>query len=231
MRLHKTGHAIADTVSDLIGELPDGDYKAAYGILRHSIFGAQQNDRWFEFDKGFYGASHYSGNYRLSYKSTQPIYDPNAPREEHGLTLEPWQTSGEWTMICPPTAHVGEFFNIDYASWLFEALNTCKKFPELYMIRTKDAVNPIDWSRVRRVVTFNSTVGFEALRRGIEVISNPTHSTIGSYTQQIGATSCYDRNPLLEFAQAHQFKLAEKEKIECLIQYYLSISGTTAAKQ
>lgn len=230
MRLHKTGHEIADTVSDLIGELPDDDYTIAYGILRHSVF--NDNRRWFECDKGLYSAGHYTGNYRLSFRGTQPIYSgDNSLSEPHGQTLEPWRGSGEWTMICPPTGYVCDFFKIDYSSWLFETLKLCREFPEPYMIRTKDADNPIDWPLVKRVVTFNSTVGFEALRRGIEVISDPIHSTIGSYTRYIGKTIDYDRDILFNFAEAHNFRLSEKDKICQLVQHYLSTSDGTQEKQ
>lgn len=223
MRLYKTGHSIADTVSDLIGELPDGEYRIGYGILRGSevFLRGSHSGSWFEIDKGFWSSGHYGGFYRLSYKGTQPVYSQSGPTESHGQTLDPWRDIGEWTMICPPTGHVCDFFSIDYSSWLFDALHTCKQFPETYMIRTKDAVNPIEWGNVRRVITFNSTIGFEALRRGIPVISDQEHSTIGSYTSSIGVTSNYDRDRLFSFCAGHQFKLDEKPKILSIIKHYL----------
>lgn len=232
MRLHKTGHPIADTVSDLIGELPDEwqisdtqdlnrgqRCEIVYGILRHDKFNI--SGRWFEIDKGFWGANHYDGNYRISYRGTQPIYSSAAPHEGHGLILEPWRDEGEWTMICPPTDHVCEFFGIDISSWWFGAIETAKNFKEPYMARDKSATIPIDWSEVRRVITFNSTVGIEALRRGIPVISDPEHSSIGSYTKIMGIDN-YDREPLFSWLSAHQFRLSNKEKICKLIKHYLT---------
>lgn len=90
------------------------------------------------------------------------------------------------------------------------------------MARDKSATIPIDWPLVRRVITFNSTVGIEALRRGIPVISDPVHSTLGSYTKQINLVDKYSREELFRFYSAHQFKLDEKDKICRLIKYYLS---------
>lgn len=222
MMLHKTGHGIADEVSDRVGELPDGPYRAAYGILRGSTEWLRAVDNWFEIDKGMWGASHYYGNYRLSFRGTQPLYRDDAPVEPHGLTLEPWRDSGDHTMICPPTQPVCAFFGIDYTEWLMDAV---RRAGPSYAIRHKGMAEPIDWPRVRRVITFNSTVGVEALRRGILVISDPDHSSIGSW-----GVDGYDREPLFCFLQAHQFKLAEKSKICSLISHYMSTSVSTAGK-
>ena len=215
MRLHKTGHDIADNVSDLIGELPDGDYCIGYGILRHNLF---SKGLWFEIDKGFWGSDHYSGNYRLSFCGTQPKFTEDAPQEPHGLTLEPWRRSGKYILVCPPTQPVCKFFNIGYTDWLMSA--TRQAGPS-YFIRHKGMTEPIDWSKVSRVITFNSTVGIEALRRGIPVISDPDHSSIGSYAKNKGLDG-YDREPLLSFLKAHMFKLFEKEKICQLITHYMT---------
>lgn len=219
MRTHKTGHPIADTVSDLIGELPDGDYKIAYGILRHAQFSG--HDEWFELDKGYWGKKHFDGLYRLSYRGTQARYSPGASHKLHGLTLEPWRDTGEWTMICPPTSYVCDFFGINYSSWLFYATRDARAFSQPYMIRTKGAINEIEWDKVRRVITFNSTLGVEALRRGIPVISNPEHSSIGSYTKFINQLDGFDRDPLFSFLDGHQFHLHERERIWLLIKHYL----------
>lgn len=217
MRLHKTGHEIADTVSDLIGELPDGDYKACYGILRHREFAIQS---YFEIDKGFWGSGHYEGNYRLSYRGTQPLYSPDGPREKHDLTLEPWINQDGYVLICPPTHDVCEFFGINLSVWLFYTVYACNG--KRYSVRYKGMSEPINWNSVSRVITFNSTVGIEALRRGIPVISDPDHSTIGSYTKHINAIDHFDRDELFSFCASHQFKLSDKGKISCLIKHYLS---------
>lgn len=218
MRLHKTGHEIADTVSDLIGELPDGDYNCAYGILRHDLFGGSKV--WFEVDKGFFEAGHYDGNYRISFLGTQPVYSPAGPREKCLLDFAPWQVGNKgYTLILPPTEHVCQFFNINLAEWLSNAL---RQAGPSYRVRYKASTLPLDLNHVGKVITFNSTVGVEALRLGIPVISDPEHSTIGSYCKYIGGIDGYDRTEVFSFLSAHQFKLDEKGKIWGLINHYKS---------
>lgn len=217
MRLHKTGHVIADTVSDLIGEVPDGEYNAVYGILRHEL-GAQDRP-CFIFDRAFWGANHYDGLYRLALNGTQPLWHENGPSNPHGLTLEPWR-KGQWTMICPPTDHVCKFFGVDYQGWLYQACEDAKRVGLPFMLRTKEAVTPIEWESLGQVITFNSSVGVEALRRGISVISDPEFSTIGSYTKEKGIDGI-DRNEILSFCAGHQFKLSDKETICNLIRHYI----------
>ena len=227
MRLHKTGHPIADTVSDLIGEVPDGEYAIAYGILRHDLF--HRTGRYFEVDKGFWGAGHYNGSYRISFNGTQPQYTEDGPREPHGLKLDPMRRREGYTMILPPTEHVCKFFNIDYAAWLMEAV---KNAGSMRYIRNKGtSVRDIEWDDISKVITFNSTLGIEAIRRGIQVISDPVHSTVGSFTAQKGPIDYHSREELLSFCASHQFKLDEKEKICSLIRHYLCSSAGTQEKQ
>lgn len=214
MRLHKTGHEIADRVSDLIGEVPEGDYEIAYGILRHSRFKSRP---YFEIDKGFWGASHYDGNYRLSFNGTQPRWMEHGPMAPHGLEVEPWKRNSGPILICPPSSHVCGFFGVDLASWLTSAIRKCDRS---YIIRPKNTDAPLSLENISTVITFNSTVGVEALRRGIPVISDPIHSTIGSYCGDNYID--YDREPLLRFMKAHQFKLGDREAVWELIKFYLS---------
>lgn len=216
MRLHKTGHPIADTVSDLIGELPDGDYSVVYGILRHNKF---SEGKWFECDKGFYGAKHFDGNYRISFMGTQPLYSPDYPiSEAHGLTLEPWRKQSGYALICPPTEHVCKFFKIDYTTWLMNAVRQ----EDNYRIRNKGCEDPIEWDGISKLVTFNSTLGVQALIKGIPVVSNQLCSTIGSFCRHINSIDGYDRNKVLRFMSGHQFKLGDKDKIKRLIEHYLN---------
>jgi len=221
VRLHKTGHPIADTVSDLIGDLPDGDYEIAYGILRHNLFG-NPSGLWFEVDKGFWGSSHYDGNYRLSFRGTQPIYDPHGPHEPHGLPLKPWKQNTGPSLICPPTQHVCEFFGINPTEWLLKSIADAKG---PFTVRHKGCESPVDWGKVGKVITFNSTIAVQALIEGVPVISDPIHSTVGSYTYIIKNIDSDSRGKLLSFMQAHQFRLDEKGKICRIIEYYLSTSG------
>lgn len=214
MRLHKTGHPIADTISDLIGDLPDAQYEIAYGILRHNLFHGD-ND-WFELDKGFWYAGHYGGNYRASYKGTQPTYNPMGIFEPHGLELRDWQepNSNKKVIICPPTTYVCAFFGIEMNEWIENAKSRAGSY---HAIKLKEDPE-LNWEGVDKIITFNSTIGIEALKRGIPVDSDPVHSTIGSWNNSIDAG---DRDKLLSFIQAHQFKLADKDKLIRIIEHYI----------
>lgn len=214
MRLHKTGHPIADMVSDLIGELPDGDYKIAYGILRHQIF--NEDAKWFEVDKGFWGAEHYGGNYRASFKGTQPRYDPNGLFEPHPFKPADYLIYPEnlHTLICPPSSYACDFFGINYADWLLEALSSATN----PLVRHKSDAWEVPWSNIGKVVTFNSTIGYTALLCGIPVESDPIHSTIGSWNNSVDAG---DRDKLFSFCAAHQFKLGQKDKLIKIIEHYI----------
>lgn len=213
MRVHKTRHPIADTISDAIGELPDGDYKIAYGILRHDLF---RDGNWFEIDRGMWGANHYDGNYRLSFRGTQPKYNPRGPFEGHSLEFIPWRedNADREVIICPPTDYVCAFFGIVLNDWLDEAVS---KAGSHYSIKFKDG-EQINWELVDRVITFNSSIGVEALRRGIHADSDPVHSTIGQWNKSLDAGN---RDKLFSFLQAHHFKLSEKEKLWEIIKYTL----------
>ena len=218
MRLHKTGHAIADTISRLIGDVPDGNYNIVYGILRHSL--RREGKKLCILDRGFWGAHHFDGNYRLSFSGTQPRYDERYPLSPtHGIELKPWRIGGSYTLICPPTEAVCDFFKIDINQWMHNNVpeNGSK------IIRHKGADTPVNWDVISSVITFNSTIGFEALRLGIPVISDPDHSTIGSFCKSENTACGYDRNKLFSFSEAHQFKLSEKGKICQIINYYMSL--------
>lgn len=220
MRLHKTGHPIADTVSDKIGDLYDGDYAIAYGILRGAdrYLRYQKSGNYFQVDRGFWEAGHFDGNYRCSFRGTQPSWASDSPQEDHGLELQPWKIFDGKTLICPPTPPVCEFFNINYTVWILKAI---KQSTSRYEIRHKGYRDPLSFDGVSRLVTFNSTVALKALQLGIPVISDPDHSSVGSFTKAINHIDSYDREPLFRFCAAHQFKLDDKEKIEKIISYYL----------
>lgn len=206
--IYTTGHHIADTVARF---LPDGDYGIAYGILRGTPEKLRSHEHWFEVDKGFWNAQHFDGNYRLSYKGTQPLYTP-LDCEEYARYFEPWR-GGTYSLICPPTQAVCEFFGIDQSKWIVDAVKD-----EPHIIRHKGDNSLIWWDKIGKLVTFNSTIAVEALKRGIPVISDPDHSTVGSWNKSVDAG---DRHKLFSFMQASQFKLTDKGDICRIIQRYL----------
>lgn len=229
MRAYKTGHVIADTVSYLISDLPDGDYAIGYGILRGTAEHLRSYKHWFNIDKGFWDSGHYNGNYRLSYKGTQPIYSGRAMLQEHTkIKIDPWRIDNGYTLIVPPTNHVCEFFGIDYTSWLINALRI--SINDDRRVRYKGDKTPIDWPNIGKVITFNSSIGWQALQRGITVISDKTHSIVGSFIDETNSIDSINRMELFSICAAHQFKLGEKDKICRIINHYLSTSGMIAEK-
>lgn len=210
--IYTTGHPIADHIAKF---LPDGDYGIGYGILRGMAEKLRSHKHWFEIDRGFWDANHFDGNYRISYKGTQPMYDPLFPSEAIAMEFVPWKTQG-YTLICPPTDPVCEFFDIDWMDWV-------SRMGGQYggIVRHKGTEAPVDWDNVGRVVTFNSSIAVEALKRGIPVISDSDHSTVGSWNKSVDAG---DRHKLFSFMQAHHFKLVNQGDICRTIQHYLSTS-------
>lgn len=240
MRIHKTGHVIADTVVEAFNNAPyAGDFDLGYGILRGMTGVYRNSDTWFCIDNGYWGAGHFDGNYRINFKGTQSQYTDEL-QKEHGLTLEPWQTGRDTILIVPPSEYVCEFFpNAE-----IETYKIVQKYRgEKFIVRHKFEAAPIDWKKIKGVVTFNSTLGVEALRLGIPVLSNIEHSMIGSYYKQklmekgldynFENVMNIDRNPLFNCMNSHQFTLEEIRRGNAwpIIKYYLSLSDGTQERQ
>lgn len=250
----KTGHEIADTVAQslaggLNGEIRDTrDYEYSelngydahigYGILRGTgdIYRRCEAIRkeWLHLDRGYFEPHHFNGYYRISHKGTQAKYDPAFPiTNEYEGELLPWRKDNKSkpVLICPPTNHVMAFFGMP--GW------NSRYFGNDYVMRIKGDPNPINWEDYRAVITFNSSVGWEALRRGIPCISNPLHSVVGSYYDTISIDNLIEmvkskpRKPLFDFMSSHQFTLDEIRKGDAwpLIKHYTSLSDGIHAKQ
>lgn len=252
----QTDHEISQTVSkslakgfnaDLlrVSELPRerseaqrriGSYDAhiAYGILRGTakVFKLcdQLGKPWLNVDKGYFWPNHYDGYYRLSYHGTQLKWHDGIPAERVDSLNKVLMHTGQHYLIAPPTDHVAQFFGINQAEWMQYALSLCVDNNYEIMVRKKGCLKPIWWTGVHKVITFNSSLGWEALHRLIPVISDTTYSAIGSYY----ATKCIDNwltdmadipyCPLIGAMKAHQFTLAEIEdgKANALLGYYLN---------
>lgn len=234
----QTDHEISQTVSkslakgfaaDLLrtkdlwrSDFTKYDVHIAYGILRGTADVFKRSDTyeipWFNVDRGYFNPSHYDGYYRLSYRGTQAKWHDNGPKREHSLEFitEP---HGPLTMVCPPSIHVQQFFGIDYQQWCFDAARQAGYYS---FTREKLDEGEIPWHDVGRVITFNSTVAVEAMRRGIPVISDPTYSAIGSY-QATKSIDTQGRNELFNFMRAHDFTLDEIERgaARPLLEHYL----------
>lgn len=247
----KTGHEIADTVANALREGFNGsifhtqaeqaanglpgvcggcDVSIGYGILRGTADVFRNSPRWFNVDRGYFKPGHYDGYYRISYKGTQAKYDAAFPitrRYEGELQPKRRYDKSKPILACPMTPSVKEFFR-DLDPYVFTSLPHAELYNK-FDIRHKGDPSPIEWDKYGAVITFNSSIGWQALIRGIPCLSDPLHSVVGSYYN----TKCIDeavemfhsksRKPLLDFMASHQFTLAEIAKGSAwpLIQNYL----------
>lgn len=183
--LHKTGEAI-----------PDCDIQICYGILRGGAeiyrWSKQNNTPFINIDRGYWKPGHYDGYYRISLNGTQQTtgldkLEPDYERWDRlGLEILPKKIYGgqkSTAMICPPTYEVNEFYDYPVMPTLWPNVLT-------YM-REKDCPTPLDddLRYFKKVITFNSSVGWEALRQGIPVISDPNHSFLGAYMKTVDSMS------------------------------------------
>lgn len=177
----------------------DFDIHIGYGILRgmDEVFRACGNARkpWFNIDKGYWKPGHFGGYYRISLRGTQQTFGLGKLKPDHerwdklGFEVLPPVERPEWELYCPPTDYVRAFFNLpkDYHSigrvWTGG-------------VRTKAMEYPLhhDLDRSTKVHTFNSSVGWEALRQGIPVMSDPTHSIVGAYQKMLDKSIHDDSN-------------------------------------
>ncbi len=231
----KTGHHIADTVAEafrhkcsIVSDAILNDYLArgvildkhevnlVYGILRGADRVIKEARHSFNIDNGYFNPGHFDGYYRISYRGTQAKWHENIPKQDIEFELEDWKPATKYILICPPTEPVKQFFGID---WIPQVKDASTGY--VYQWRDKNTASlvPIDWDKVGGVITFNSSVGWEALRRGIPCISDTTHSIVGSYYKHeldklnldytFDNVLKVDRRPLFEAMRAHQFTLAE----------------------
>lgn len=240
--LFRTGHELNERVCDALAEgFSNDDIAATYGVLRGSGEWAKEQCDWFTkpkgvlmADKGYWKPGHFNGYYRLAWNGTQALWNTDAwpaklggfnkRLEELGLEIEPWQNNERGhILVCPHTTPVAHF----YGGFLHDGdrqvgERTAHSIVRGYgnrwpvIVRTKDCQVPLEdhLKGCRAVMTFNSAVGWEALRRGIPCISSAKYSTVGSYLgtgiADLGRdlTEC-DRYPLFSFMANRQFTLAE----------------------
>lgn len=216
----RTHHEIADTVADAVlaglpkhfpdrydyfswhapdcvenktlGNIQHADIHIGYGILRGMTEVFRECDRqgkpWFNIDKGYWGPGHYDGYYRVSLRGTQQTSSWPAPDLKRwgalGLTIDEPVKRDNYDMLCPQTQHVEKFFG----SHCWPVRIDGKRC----FVRHKEQARSLDddLSSASRVVTFNSSVGWEALRRGIPCESDPEHSIVGAWQAVHGYNKC-----------------------------------------
>lgn len=232
-----TGHPICDTVAQSLARglnaelistsavterhIHQFDCHIAYGILRgaQNVFrlAERYGKHWFNIDRGYLQAEHFSGYYRVSYRGTQARW----PGKRY--PLKNWRGT---TLIVPPTDHVCEFFGFDQQHWIDNAIRDSK---DDYCIRHKGEIDPVEWNNIAGVVTFNSSLGWQALAEGIPCQSDPTYSLVGSYFVDDPQDDVHsDCEQLFGFMRKNQFTLDEIER--GLAWDLISSSVTTAEK-
>lgn len=209
----KTGHDIADTVAEAVyeglkehaecrrfdtrtdlGKPFEEDVHIAYGILRGTsdVFKlARSMDKpWIHIDRGYWKPGHYDGYYRVSLNGTQQTFGLDKLEPDY----ERWDALGieildvrkfdedvyRPVLYCPPTHDVSMFFK----HWMMIDPNSCG---HKLIVRRKGMNIPLqsDFDECSMVYTFNSSVGWEALRQGIPVVSDPDHSIVGAYQKLV----------------------------------------------
>jgi len=230
IRVHKTGHSIADTVADAVmAGLPDVDIDLdiVYGILRHSVFDTSKC--WVHIDKGFYDAGHFEGKYRVSLMGTQQIGFWPEPIP-HTMPLQPWRgfDPSKPVLVCPPTDAVAQFFGLAGTVW---------PYPPNSVLRHKGDPSKINFQDYNYVLTFNSSVGWQGIAAGIPCVSDPRFSMVGSYFKNIPLAELaekqhIDRERMFGCMSACQLTLDEMRqgKLWPLIEKLLFMSVLMAAK-
>lgn len=216
--------------------IPEYGVHIGYGILRgcDEVFREcdKQNKPWFNIDRGYWKPGHYDGYYRISLRGTQQTnltgLKPDYERwQQLGVQMQPWRgfDYSKETLICPPTEHVERFFGID---WLKDAEPWLRR--NGFCIRSKGDPTPINFNDYNYVLTFNSSVGWQALAAGIPCVSDPTHSIVGSRYRDISLENLQDiqyrdREALFGIQASLQLTLSEikQGKLWPLVQKLLSI--------
>lgn len=192
------GHQVGWYSPENMGYVERADICIGYGILRGMDDVFRECDRlgkpWFNIDRGYWKPGHFDGYYRVSLRGTQQTVHLNALTPDYdrwsalGVEMKPWRgNKGDYTLICPPTKKVAAFFGVDAEAWTNWSIKTAESnWPlgnGLSSIRTKDSPTPLadHLMGARVVLTFNSSVGWQALAAGIPCISDPTHSIVGAW--------------------------------------------------
>lgn len=260
----KTGHEIADRVAESLWKgIPNAtlcntwngcasyypkdkyDVNIAYGILRGATEVFRNSKCFFNLDRGYFRPSHYDGYYRISCGGTQATGNwvvPGYSRlAELSLLLAPWRGFAPElpVLVIPPTEHAAKFFNLndEWSGIIPVSKISTENYGAEYVVRQKGAASPINFADYNYVLTFNSSVGWQALQAGIPCVSDPTHSMVGAWFKNVPLDSLaekqlQDREKLFATMAASQFTLQEIEqgKAWSLVNHYTSGSAMMAGK-
>lgn len=207
--------AHASQVSDEL--IAATDIHIGYGVVRGmgDIYRRieKAGKHWFVVDLGYFDPAHFDGYYRIAYKGTQSRYNEKI-QSENSRSFAPWKQGGEFALICPPTDYVAEFFGVKDAAWVTDATAQAKALNLTPKIRRKGDAEKLDdaLASAGAVITYNSSVAWLALEKGIPAISNIQNSTVGSWhgdIKTLGALRALNRDALFRFMLANQLTLLE----------------------
>ena len=148
----------------------------SYGFLHgtEEIFKDCQAEgvEWWHIDHGFFRFSILEGYYRIGYCHLQPLFYPDAPKNDYrwkklGLEVSPWKENPDGPiLVCPPTQATSRFYGVDPDQWVSE---TAARLPEHLRDRVviREKSDPEKLKEVLDgaycVIVFNSNVAMEAL--------------------------------------------------------------------
>lgn len=212
-----------------IAEFKKGEVRPciSYGILRGSGFIMQacrdQGIEFWEIDRGYFGAKHFDGYYRISMGGMTPEYVPDVCNDTRfkalGLEIKPWRSGGKHILFCPPTKWVRWFYDLP-AHWEQEVIGKLKRKYIGKEIRTRDKSHVVpleqDLEDCHLVVTHSSNVAVEALLAGVPAICLGRHPV---------GDGKINREKLFNFLAWQQFTLDEIkqgwpwEAVQCVQKY------------
>lgn len=156
-----------------------------WGILRGNgelIRQAMLEKRMFLYiDHAYLRRGHDLKNYRVvvnNLQNTEPInwFMPSDRLDKLVCPpIEPWVAEHkERVLVCPPTDHIAKFFGVNANEWTEKVCQDIHQEKFLPLVRQKTSTRKLeeDFSLVRAVVTFNSSVAIKALQCGIPVYTS-----------------------------------------------------------
>lgn len=256
-----TKHPINETVSKAILEgLPfaqefvvgrddwkqlEGQRVIGYGILRGCDAAFRLAGEYWNVDKAFFLPGHFHGYYRFSLNDIQPHFDgagvDNFRAKRIVPDILPWRFRPDKPfLLCPPTEAVCDFKKTNSIAWRNQVYDHLFKNHD-YRWRFKGSEIELadDLADCRGVITYNSSVGIEALRLGVPVISWPDSSighwskiTIDNWSKLEKHYQTKNRQEFFNWLASRQFTLSEiRAGALCNLINLPSSSAGTAASQ
>lgn len=156
-----------------------------YGQLRglqETLQAAKQQGREFLYcDRGYLCATKgkdFSGYFRVTRNAYQHsgLGDSDGKRfRDLGLKIQPWKTTGEHIIVCPPSDVWSRFIGLEPDQWLKDIIAELRLVTKRKIItRNKQSLIPLEDDLVmcHAVVTHSSNVAVLALLQGIPVVAS-----------------------------------------------------------